>query len=69
MQEATSLALRVPGEGEDAEGRSRAFHFPYPVAYDIQLQLMEELFRAIEEGRAGVFESPTGTVRCMAHPG
>lgn len=61
---ASSLALAVP-DGADAEARSRAFRFPYPVAYDVQLQLMAELFRAIEERRAGVFESPTGTVRVV----
>lgn len=58
----TSLALPVPGGG-DAASTSRAFHFPYSVAYDIQLQLMTRLFETIEQGHIGVFESPTGTVR------
>ena len=60
--DAAHLALAAP-DGEDAEARSRAFHFPYPVAYDVQLALMTALFDAIEHRRAGVFESPTGTVR------
>lgn len=60
--DAAHLALAVP-DGDDAEARSRAFHFPYPIAYDVQLALMTALFDAIEHRRAGVFESPTGTVR------
>lgn len=65
----TSLVLPTPGEaGEDpkngsVEERARAFHFPYPSAYDIQLRLMSAVFRALEDRQVGVFESPTGTVR------
>jgi chromosome transmission fidelity protein 1 len=43
---------------------SKAFHFPYPVAYKIQIDLMQAVFRTIELGKIGLFESPTGTVSC-----
>ncbi|WFD49160.1 RNA helicase [Malassezia furfur] len=63
--DAAHLALAVP-DGDDAEARSRAFHFPYPIAYDVQLALMTALFDAIEHRRAGVFESPTGTGKTLS---
>lgn len=67
----TSLVLRTPGytssgEQEDASVRSRQFHFPYPIAYEIQLALMTALFEAIEQGKFGVFESPTGTGKTLS---
>lgn len=37
------------------------FHHPYK-PYDIQVQLMTELYNTIEEGKIGIFESPTGLV-------
>lgn len=66
----TGLALATPGGrhaeaaagAAAAEKASRAFGFPYQTAYDIQIQLMQAVFRAIEGGQIGVFESPTGTV-------
>ena len=37
--------------------------FPFPFRpYDIQCEFMRELYTALEEGRVGLFESPTGTV-------
>ena len=63
------LYLATPGEGavreegDDGIGAaSRAFSFPYPAAYRIQIDLMQAVFRAIEDGKVGLFESPTGTV-------
>lgn len=38
------------------------FPFPY-TPYRIQEQFMEALYGALEAGRVGIFESPTGTVR------
>ncbi|NXK98749.1 DDX11 helicase, partial [Formicarius rufipectus] len=38
------------------------FPFPY-TPYGIQEQFMEALYGALEAGRVGIFESPTGTVR------
>ncbi|WFD44651.1 RNA helicase [Malassezia psittaci] len=63
--EASGLSLSTPG-GEDDTERSQAFHFPYSVAYDVQLALMSALFEAIEHRRAGVFESPTGTGKTLS---
>ena len=37
------------------------FPFPFP-PYDIQEQFMKCLYKAIESGKVGLFESPTGTV-------
>ena len=38
-----------------------AFPFPFP-PYGIQLDLMRKLYEALELGKVGIFESPTGTV-------
>jgi len=38
-----------------------AFAFPFQ-PYDIQLDLMRKLYEALELGKIGIFESPTGTV-------
>lgn len=35
------------------------FHHPYE-PYDIQLQFMRALYDCIEQGKIGIFESPTG---------
>lgn len=35
------------------------FHHPY-TPYDIQLQFMQALYACLEDGKVGVFESPTG---------
>jgi len=37
--------------------------FPFPFEpYDIQKDLMANLYVALEQGKIGIFESPTGTV-------
>lgn len=41
---------------------SRPFGFPFP-PYDIQKDFMEALYNVLEQGKVGIFESPTGTVR------
>lgn len=38
------------------------FPFPY-TPYDIQERFMRALYRALDQGKVGIFESPTGTVR------
>lgn len=61
------LELGVPGgETLDMEAASRAFSFPYPRAYDIQIDLMRDVFRTIEQGKVGLFESPTGTGKSLS---
>ena len=59
---ASSPADLSPYDDKQATSYSRAFGFPFPKAYDIQIDLMRNVFRAIEDGKIGVFESPTGTV-------
>lgn len=39
--------------------------FPYEEPYNIQLSLMQHLYRAIEDRSIAVVESPTGTVNCL----
>lgn len=37
----------------------RDFHHPYS-PYEIQLQFMDALYSTLEDGKIGIFESPTG---------
>lgn len=39
-----------------------AFGFPFE-PYPIQRDFMKELYNVLSEGKIGIFESPTGTVR------
>ncbi len=38
------------------------FPFPYEKPYDIQLNFMKSIYKTLELGKIGIFESPTGTV-------
>ena len=40
--------------------------FPYK-PYAIQTQLMTQLYQCVDEGKVGIFESPTGTVSHHHH--
>lgn len=44
---------------------SRPFGFPFP-PYDIQKDFMEELYNVLEQGKVGIFESPTGTGKSLS---
>jgi len=41
------------------------FPFPFP-AYDIQKQFMTKLYNCLEDGKIGLFESPTGTGKSLS---
>merc|ERR1719447_378064 len=41
------------------------FQFPFS-PYDIQRDFMRELFKCLEEGKLGIFESPTGTGKSLS---
>eukprot|EP00166_Cyanidium_caldarium_P005170 ctg_603.g272 len=43
-----------------------AFGFPYAQAYPQQLELMREVYRTLEDGAVGMFESPTGTGKSLS---
>ncbi|KAM3870578.1 ATP-dependent DNA helicase DDX11 [Diretmus argenteus] len=47
------------------EDGSHRFPFPYQ-AYPIQEQFMEALYCALEQGKVGIFESPTGTGKSLS---
>lgn len=54
--------------GAAVGAREGGVRFPFPFApYRIQEEFMAALYRALEAGGVGIFESPTGTVR--AGPG
>lgn len=38
-----------------------SFSFPYK-PYSIQKEFMSNLYKVLEDGKLGIFESPTGTV-------
>ncbi len=47
----------------DSDGVSVPTEFPFPFTpYDIQVGFMKDLYKALELGKIGIFESPTGTV-------
>uniref|UniRef100_A0A667YSY2 ATP-dependent DNA helicase DDX11 n=1 Tax=Myripristis murdjan TaxID=586833 RepID=A0A667YSY2_9TELE len=47
------------------ESGSRQFPFPYQ-PYTIQEQFMQSLYCALEQGKVGIFESPTGTGKSLS---
>lgn len=44
---------------KDMDAGVQKFHHPYS-PYDIQLQFMRALYTCLENGKVGIFESPTG---------
>lgn len=47
-------------DGEPVQGGGeRTFHHPYQ-PYDIQQDFMSSVFECLEDGKVGIFESPTG---------
>lgn len=51
------MAVNVPSATESPED----FSFPFK-PYNIQVDFMRSLYKALNEGKIGIFESPTGTV-------
>lgn len=49
----------MAAESQEIGGIS--FPFPFP-PYSIQKDFMAELYKVLEAGKIGIFESPTGTV-------
>ncbi|PIO37047.1 hypothetical protein AB205_0140650 [Aquarana catesbeiana] len=48
-----------------SETTAPKFPFPFP-PYPIQEQFMSELYRVLEAGKVGIFESPTGTGKSLS---
>ena len=44
----------------------KEFSFPFSTPYSIQVDLMRSLYKALEEGKSGLFESPTGTGKSLS---
>lgn len=50
-------------EGREKRMENGRAQFPFPYQpYDIQEQFMQALYSALDQGKVGIFESPTGTV-------
>ena len=47
------------------EPSNEEFYHPYE-PYSIQLDFMQKLYRCIENGNVGIFESPTGTGKSLS---
>lgn len=56
--ETCDWTLQRKGIALNMEGAAK-FHHPYE-PYDIQLQFMRTLYECIDQGKVGIFESPTG---------
>ena len=51
--------------GSAVKNVAKDFHHPYQ-PYDIQKQFMLALYDCIEQGKVGIFESPTGTGKSLS---
>lgn len=61
-----SRGAAASAAADSAELQDKAFFsFPYD-PYEIQLQLMQQLYKTIDSSHIGIFESPTGTVRAAS---
>ena len=57
-------AVNLP-TGRESVANYEEIFFPFPFPpYDIQVDFMKTLYRVLENGGVGIFESPTGTVSC-----
>lgn len=61
---AGGTAAKGPGQQEQAAPSVSVPEIPFPFQpYPAQRALMQQLYRTMEQGHVGLFESPTGTVR------
>lgn len=52
-------------EANDVGNNSRKYNHPFE-PYDIQIQLMDAIYDAIDNYKIGLFESPTGTGKTLS---
>jgi len=65
-QSASFMAASSTPAGQDAKRpRGQPFGFPFP-PYGVQESLMSDIYRCLDEGGVGVFESPTGTGKSLS---
>ncbi|ESP00001.1 hypothetical protein LOTGIDRAFT_213210, partial [Lottia gigantea] len=62
----TSICLEDPVQ-EQKEDTFVPESFPFPFeAYDIQTGFMKDLYKCLNNGKIGIFESPTGTGKSLS---
>ncbi|XP_074663103.1 ATP-dependent DNA helicase DDX11-like [Tubulanus polymorphus] len=61
----TDAAPKKDNQVKEAANIPEEFPFPF-VPYDIQIGFMKALYRTLDEGKIGIFESPTGTGKSLS---
>lgn len=67
QQQLSITGTQQKPESDVHENNNNTIDFNFPVApYDVQLQLMHALYKAIDDRSVGLFESPTGTGKTLS---
>ncbi|KAJ3331329.1 DEAD H (Asp-Glu-Ala-Asp His) box helicase 11 [Blyttiomyces sp. JEL0837] len=60
------LSKPIASTAGELQQRDIQFPFPYPNPWNIQYDFMRTLYDCIENGKIGIFESPTGTGKSLS---